>query len=104
MWQDSNRQKLGGGIVNALIFIGAIASLTFVLFLLFKYRCMKVIYGYMAFSGFTIYAYFGGAVLAQVSSFWSFEARERIHNFILSRFFWCRYASRLTSPWTMCLL
>ncbi|KAL7746324.1 hypothetical protein RI367_008332 [Sorochytrium milnesiophthora] len=41
-------QQLAGGFMNAGIIIGQIIAMTFVLFLLFKFNCMKVIYGVFA--------------------------------------------------------
>lgn len=35
---DSTGQKLAGSVVNALIFVAIIGAMTFVLFLLFKYK------------------------------------------------------------------
>lgn len=34
---DSTSEKLSGSIINALIFVGAVALMTFILVLLFKY-------------------------------------------------------------------
>ena len=59
---DSAGTKFEGSLINSLIFIGIIGSMTFVLFLLFKYRCTKVIYGYFGFAGFSIFAVLGGSV------------------------------------------
>jgi hypothetical protein len=35
---DSAGQKLGGALLNAVIFVAIVAGMTFVLFLLFKYK------------------------------------------------------------------
>ena len=63
---DSAGTKLEGSLINSLIFIGIIGAMTFVLFLMFKYRCTKVIYGYFGFAGFSIFAVLGGSVAVQV--------------------------------------
>jgi presenilin 1 len=34
---DTTGQKLGGALLNAIVFVGVIAAMTFVLFLLFKW-------------------------------------------------------------------
>jgi len=59
---DSAGTKFAGGLVNALIFAGTVGAMTVVLFLLFKYRCTKVIYGYFAVAGFSIYFSMTGAL------------------------------------------
>ena len=63
---DSAGTKLEGSLINSLIFVGIIGAMTFVLFLMFKYRCTKVIYGYFGFAGFSIFAVLGGSVAVQV--------------------------------------
>ncbi len=42
---DSTGVRLLHSIVNALIFLGAILVTTVIFVLLYKYRCLKVIYG-----------------------------------------------------------
>jgi len=44
---DSNGRKLGTSVANGLIIVGAICAMTFLIVLLYKYRCMKVLFGYM---------------------------------------------------------
>jgi len=39
---DSTVQKLGGSLLNALLFVVMIIVVTVILVLLFKYRCMNV--------------------------------------------------------------
>ena len=63
---DSNGEKFIGAIVNAVIFIGIVGGMTFVLFLLFKYRCYKVIYAYMGFAGFNIFFFLSGTLALKV--------------------------------------
>jgi len=57
---DSIGQKLIGGIENALIFLGFIILTTIVLVLLYKYRCLKIIYGWLMFTTAILLAFFGG--------------------------------------------
>ena len=40
---DSTVEKLTGSIINAVIFVVLIVLVTFVLVILYKYRCIKVI-------------------------------------------------------------
>lgn len=44
---DSAGMRLGGALINALIFVGIITLTTTVFVLLYKYNCMKVIYGWL---------------------------------------------------------
>eukprot|EP00877_Chromochloris_zofingiensis_P008023 jgi/Chrzof1/3474/Cz12g26260.t1 len=60
---DSAGQKLGGALLNAVIFICVVAGMTFVLFLLFKYKCYKLIYGYMGFAVFNIFFFLTGGIM-----------------------------------------
>ena len=63
---DSAGTKLTGSVINALIFVGAIAAMTFILVLLFKYGCTKLIYGYMGFSGFSIFFVLTGLITLEL--------------------------------------
>lgn len=40
---DSTARKLGGAIVNALVFVVLIVVVTVLLVMLYKYRCIKVL-------------------------------------------------------------
>ncbi|KNC54415.1 presenilin-B [Thecamonas trahens ATCC 50062] len=48
--EASGAQKLGGALINALIFVVLITVMTFVFVLLYKYGCMKIIYGWLMMS------------------------------------------------------
>lgn len=45
--EDTNGKKLGQSLVNGLIIVSVIGVMTFVIVLLYKYRCMKILFGYM---------------------------------------------------------
>ena len=62
----SSTEKFEGGAMNALIFVLFITAMTFVLFLLFKYRCTSIIWAYMAFAGFNVFFVLGGVVITQL--------------------------------------
>ena len=47
---SSNAKQLGQSLVNGLVIVSAICALTFVIVLLYKYRCMKLLIGYMILS------------------------------------------------------
>jgi len=57
---DSTGVRLFHSIVNALIFLGAILVTTVIFVLLYKYRCLKIIYGWLITSSLIIVAFFGG--------------------------------------------
>jgi presenilin 1 len=47
---SSNAEQLGKGFVNALVIVLVICAMTFVIVLLYKYRCMKILICYMMLS------------------------------------------------------
>lgn len=59
---DSFSEKLGGAVLNALVFVIIVAIVTFLLVLLFYFRCTKCLRAYMGFSAFMVLAYMGGGV------------------------------------------
>lgn len=60
--QDSRQTKLKGSLENALVFVALIAVVTTVLFLLYKFRCTKLIYAWLISSVGMLLASFGGLV------------------------------------------
>lgn len=52
--------SLGLGLVNALVIVCVIGVMTFLLVLLYKYRCMKVLIGYMVFASTMLLGFLGG--------------------------------------------
>ncbi|KAL7435160.1 hypothetical protein ACHAXM_004484 [Skeletonema potamos] len=52
--------SLGLGLVNSFIIVCAIGVMTFVLVLLYKYRCMKVLGGYMVIASTVLLGFLGG--------------------------------------------
>eukprot|EP00873_Tetraselmis_striata_P023226 jgi/Tetstr1/443490/TSEL_031497.t1 len=83
---DSTGQKLAGSVVNALIFVAIIGAMTFVLFLLFKYKCYKVIYAYMGFAGFNIFFFLTGTLWLKVMQAWHLHIDAISFCFILYNF------------------
>jgi len=55
----NNAEKLGLSLINGLIMISFIAILTFGIVLLYKYRCMKCLRGYMIFSSAALLGFLG---------------------------------------------
>jgi len=56
----SSAKNLGLSLVNGLIMVSVIATLTFGIVLLYKYRCMKCLVGYMIFSSALLLGFLGG--------------------------------------------
>ncbi|KAJ7524538.1 hypothetical protein O6H91_17G010200 [Diphasiastrum complanatum] len=59
---DSDYKKLEGALLNALVFVAFVTAATFLLVLLFYYRCTKCLKAYMGFSAFMVLAYMGGGL------------------------------------------
>eukprot|EP01105_Mastigella_eilhardi_P019830 TRINITY_DN4682_c0_g1_i1.p1 TRINITY_DN4682_c0_g1~~TRINITY_DN4682_c0_g1_i1.p1 ORF type:complete len:359 (-),score=92.29 TRINITY_DN4682_c0_g1_i1:340-1416(-) len=57
---DSNTVKFLGAIINAFVFLVMIVVMTFVLVLLYKYRCIKIIVGWLFVSTGLLLGLFGG--------------------------------------------
>jgi presenilin 1 len=63
---DSGGSKFGGALLNALIFVGIILVATCVIVVLYKYRCLKAIYGWLIMSCVSLLGFFGGLTLWQI--------------------------------------
>jgi len=63
---DTAAAKLTGSLINALIFVATVTVATFGIFLLFKYNCTKAIWGFMAFSGLSVFFVFGDVIILAV--------------------------------------
>lgn len=59
---DSDWEKFGGALLNALLFIAVVTVVTFLLVCLFYYRCTKFLRFYMGFAAFVVLGYMGGGV------------------------------------------
>ena len=62
--EQSAGTNLGLGLVNGLIIVCVIAAMTFLLVLLYKYRCMKCLIGYMVFASTSILGFLGGQMFS----------------------------------------
>uniref|UniRef100_A0A7S4HP42 Presenilin n=1 Tax=Odontella aurita TaxID=265563 RepID=A0A7S4HP42_9STRA len=60
---DSKGETLGKSLTNALIIVSVIGGMTFVIVLLYKYRCMKCLIGYMVFSSASLLGLLGAIML-----------------------------------------
>lgn len=68
---DSFSEKLGGALLNALVFVVIVTVVTFMLVVLFYYRCTKCLRVYMGMSAFTVLAWMGGIVAVQLIQLYS---------------------------------
>jgi len=59
---DSNSQKLGKSLINAIVIICVIATFTFVLVFCYWMKCMKFLLGYMIFSSGILLSLLGGII------------------------------------------
>mmetsp|Transcript_26841 Transcript_26841/g.38362 ORF Transcript_26841/g.38362 Transcript_26841/m.38362 type:complete len:627 (+) Transcript_26841:57-1937(+) len=59
---DSTSKQLVADFVNGLVIVTEIGTMTFGIVLLYKYRCMKVLIGYMMFSSMILFGVLGGAM------------------------------------------
>lgn len=61
--EASGSTLLGESLINALVIIGFVAVLTFVMVLLYKYNCMKFLIGYIMFASTAILGFEGGQLI-----------------------------------------
>eukprot|EP00049_Salpingoeca_infusionum_P007417 m.120443 g.120443 ORF g.120443 m.120443 type:complete len:456 (+) comp13690_c0_seq1:60-1427(+) len=59
-------QKLGGALLNTMIVIAIVIVMTFILLLLYKYRCYKVIHGWLLVSSLLLLFFFSYDFVSQV--------------------------------------
>jgi len=59
---NSNVKNFGLSLINGLVIISVIATATFLIVLLYKYRCMKLLLGYMIFSSAALLGMLGGVM------------------------------------------
>lgn len=63
---STSGQQLGQSLINGLVIVGVICTMTFGIVLLYKYRCMKVLIGYMMFAS-TMILGFMSSVMFEVA-------------------------------------
>jgi presenilin 1 len=60
---DSTGHKFIGGIANAVVFVCIVTATTILFVILYKYRCMKIMYGWLIGSTTLTLGFFGGTLL-----------------------------------------
>eukprot|EP00249_Psilotum_nudum_P019975 c27505_g1_i1 orf=147-1619(+) len=68
---DSNSTKFEGALLNSLVFVAIITIITFLLVLLYYYRCIRFLKWYMCASAALVLAFMGGTVFLQLIRTWS---------------------------------
>jgi len=63
---DSGTTKFFGSLLNALIFVVMIVLVTVIFVCLYKYRCLKIIFGWLILSTCLMLAFFGGYLLFEI--------------------------------------
>jgi len=73
---DSVGTKAGGVLLNALAMVGMLFVVTTLMWLLYYYRCYRVMYGWLLFSVASLLFTFGGYVLRQLLAIYELPADE----------------------------
>jgi len=63
---DSTLARFFGSILNALIFVAMIILVTIIFVCLYKYRCLKIIYGWLLLSTGIMLGFFGGYLFYEI--------------------------------------
>jgi len=83
---DGAGTKLWKSLVNALVVLAAILITTVLFVILYKYRCLKIIYGWLITSSLIMLAAFGGAFFYFVLSAWNIPMDLITYFFLLWNF------------------
>ncbi len=59
---DDTGTRAGKAIINALVVVMSILGFTVAFFVLYKYRCTKILYGWLGFSVASLLGFSGGAL------------------------------------------
>uniref|UniRef100_A0A6B2L6U7 Presenilin n=1 Tax=Arcella intermedia TaxID=1963864 RepID=A0A6B2L6U7_9EUKA len=65
---DAGSTRFFGSLLNALIFVAMIIVVTVIFVVLYKYRCLKLIFGWLILSTGTMLGFFGGYLTYQILS------------------------------------
>jgi len=68
---DSGGTRFVGSLINALIFVGMIIVVTIIFVVLYKYRCLKLIFGWLILSTGVMLGFFGGYLLYNLLDAWN---------------------------------
>jgi len=83
---DSTGTKLWKSLINALIVLAAILVTTVIFVILYKYRCLKIIYGWLITSSMIMLAAFGGGFFYLMLTAWNVPMDVITYLFLLWNF------------------
>jgi hypothetical protein len=83
---DTGVEKFFGSLLNALIFVGMILLVTVIFVVLYKYRCLKIIFGWLILSTCLMLGAFGGYLLFQITDSLDFTFDWITFGFIIWNF------------------
>jgi len=83
---DSMGTKLWKSLINALIVLAAILITTVIFVILYKYRCLKIIYGWLITSSLIMLAVFGGGFFFLILTAWNVAMDLVTYFFLLWNF------------------
>lgn len=69
---DSILDKFEGAFLNSLVFVAVVTVVTFLLVLLFYFRCTKFLKYYMGFSSFLVLGFMGGEIALFLNQYFNF--------------------------------
>lgn len=82
----STAEKVGLSLTNALIIVSVICAMTFVIVLLYKYRCLKCLIGYMVLASAALLGFLGGSMFAVAINKWYLAVDQFSYYFCLWNF------------------
>jgi hypothetical protein len=80
---DSTSKQLALDFANSLVIVSAIGAMTFGIVLLYKYRCMKVLIGYMMFSSMTLLGVLGAELFDVAINKYRIPIGEKLFSLLL---------------------
>ncbi|XP_010923614.3 presenilin-like protein At2g29900 [Elaeis guineensis] len=78
--------KLSGALLSSLVFVASVTLITFLLVLLFYFRCTRFLKSYMAFSSFVVLAFLGGEVILLLVTHFDFPIDAITFSLLLLNF------------------
>ena len=82
----STAVQVGLSLTNALIIVSVICAMTFVIVLLYKYRCLKCLIGYMVFASAALLGFLGGSMFATAIEVYNLAVDQFSYYFTLWNF------------------
>ena len=67
---EVSAERIGQSVINAIVIVAVLCAVTFLVVCLYKYNCLKVLWGYMMFSCFLLFSQLGGVYFATAIERW----------------------------------